>query len=157
RRPRLFRNPENAFVNVQRRFGFAIDVDDVAEFLERAEYEERIDEQRKELTDRDSLRVDQVQHQKHDAGAQEVHRGALNEAQTSHVTNLLQLQLENLVRRRVQACDLLLRQPETLHQLDISQRFGRRSREGRRLRHDDLLYLLDAPAEYRTEEAKQRN
>ena len=45
---------------VERDLGLAVDVDDVAELLQRSENEERVDEQREELADGDRPRVDQV-------------------------------------------------------------------------------------------------
>ena len=127
------------------------------EFLQRAEDEERVDEQREELADRDRPRVDQVQHQEHDAGAQEVDGRALHEAEAADVPHLLQLELEDLVGRRVEARDLLLRQAEALDQLDIAQRLGGRARQRRRLRDDHLLDRLDLAAQHRAQDAEQRN
>ena len=69
------------------------------ELLQRSEDEERVDEQREELADGDRARVDQVEHQEHDAGAQQVHRRALDEAQAAQVADLLQLQLQDLAGR----------------------------------------------------------
>ena len=54
-RPRLRRQVQNLSKLSQGYFGLAIDIDHVAQFLQRAEDEERIDEQREELPDGDAL------------------------------------------------------------------------------------------------------
>ena len=59
--------------------------------------------------------------------------------------------------RAVEARDLLLSEPEALHQLDVAQRLGRRSGQRRRLRDDHLLDLLDAAAQDRAEHAEHRH
>ena len=112
------------FEVLQRHFRLAVDVDHVAEFLQRSEDEERIDEQGKELPDRDALREDQVEHQEQDRGPQQVDAGALHEAQAAQVAHLLQFQLEDLGGGGVEAGDLLLRQAQALHQFDVAQGFG---------------------------------
>src|SRR5438093_12489448 len=108
-----------------------------------------VNEQRKELADGDGARVNQVQHQEHDARAQEIHRGALNEAEAPHVANLLQLQLQDLAGRAVEAVDFLLGETEALHELDVAERFGRGSGQRGRFSDDRFLNLLDAPAQDR--------
>ena len=57
----------------------------------------------------------------------------------------------------VQPRDLLLPEPEALHQLDVAQRLGRRSGQRRRLGDDHLLDLLDAAAQHRAEDAEERH
>ena len=89
------------------------------------------------------LSEDQVQHQEQDRRAQEVDGRALDEAEGAEVAHLLELELEDLVRRRVEAIDLLIREPEALHELDVAERFRRRAGERGRLRDDDLLHRLD--------------
>ena len=128
----LLRNVQDALEHIQRRFGLAIDVDDVAKLLQRAEDEERVDPQREELADGDRADINQVEHQKQDAGPQEIHDRALNEAEAPEVLHLFQLEPQDLAGRGVQPLDFLLAQPEALHQLDISQRLGRRSGQGGR-------------------------
>src|SRR5262245_48031002 len=80
-RPRLLLRVEDVLEVLQRYLSFAVDVDDVAELLERTKDEEGVDEQRKELPDRNGLRVDEVQHQEHDARPQRVDDRALDEAE----------------------------------------------------------------------------
>ncbi len=156
-RPRLGRHRENRLIDVHRRFRLAIDVDDIAQLLQRPEDEERVDEQREELSDRDGARVNQVQHQEHDAGAQQVDAGALNEAEAAQVLHLLQLEAEDLRGGAVQPGDFLRPQAEALHQLDVAQRFGGRSGQRSRFGDDDLLNLLDSAAEHRAEDAEDRH
>ena len=138
-RPRLLLHVEDVLEVLQRHLGLAVDVDDVPELLQRAEDEERVDEEREELADRDRLHVDQVEHQEHDARAQRVDHGALDEAEAPDVADLLQLQLQDLVGGAVEPRDLLRRQPQALHQLDVPQRLGRRPGQRRRLGDDRLL------------------
>ena len=70
---------------------------------------------------------------------QEIDRGALDEAQAPQVAHLPQLEAQDLVGRRIQTADLLLRQAQALHQLDVAQRLGRRP--GQRGRFgDDLTF-----------------
>src|SRR6266487_1295303 len=109
---RLHRNAEDVLEHVQRGFGLTIDVDDVPQLLKRSENEERVDEQREELSDGDRAREDQVQHQEHDARAKKIHQRSLNEAETSQVTNLLQLQRQDLRGRGIEPLDFLLPEPE---------------------------------------------
>jgi hypothetical protein len=120
-RARLHGHLQNAFEDAERGLGLAIDVDDVTQFLQGAEDEKRINEEREELADSDRACVDQVQHQSHDAGPEKVHGSSLDEAETPDVSHFLELEVQDLVRRAVQAPDLLRSQPEALDQLDISE------------------------------------
>ena len=156
-RPRLLLHVEDVLEVLQRHLRLAVDVDDVPELLQRAEDEERVDEEREELPDRDRLRVDQVEHQEHDARAQRVDDRALDEAEAADVADLLQLELQDLVGGAVEARDFLRRQAQALHQLDVPQRFGRRARQRRRLGDDRLLDHLDLLAEHRAEDAERRH
>src|SRR5579863_4300710 len=72
---------EDVLKILQRDFGFAVNVDDVAEFLKRGEDVKRIDHEREELANGDFLTKDQVEHEKQNAGAERIDRGALNEAE----------------------------------------------------------------------------
>src|SRR2546425_12885053 len=107
-RPRLSGDTEDVFVRVQRRFGLAIDVDDIPQLLERPEDEEGVDEEREELPHRNRARVDQIEHQGHDARAEEIHQRALDEAETPQVADLPQLEVQDLGGRAVETRDLLL-------------------------------------------------
>src|ERR1019366_9138040 len=86
-RTRLRRQAQNGLEVVQRYLGLAINVDHVAQFLQRSEDEERIDEQRKELPHGDALREDQVEHEEEDGSAQQVDASALYEAQAAQVAH----------------------------------------------------------------------
>ena len=108
-RPRLRLHVEDVLEVLQGHLGLAIDVDDVAELLQRAEDEERVDEEREELPHRDRPRIDQIEHQEHDARAQQVHRRALDEAEAPDVAHLLQLELEDACGGAVEPRDLLRR------------------------------------------------
>src|SRR5688572_25836910 len=116
---RFFGHRQNRLEHIQRGFGLAVDVDDVPELLQRAEDEEGVDPEREELANGDVACIDQVEHQEEDAGAQEVDRGALDEAEAAQVFHLLQLELENFPGRAVQPLDLLLTQAEALDELDV--------------------------------------
>src|ERR1700689_2647790 len=115
---------ENVLKILQRNFGLAVGVDHVSQFLQRRENVERIKQQREELPDRNFLPENQIEHQKHDARAQRVHRCPLNETQTAQIFHFLKFQLENLVGDSVEPDHLLLGQTKTLHQFDVAQRFG---------------------------------
>ena len=156
-RPRLLLHVEDVLEVLERHLGLAIDVDDVPQLLQRAEDEERVDEEREELAHRDRLDVDQVEHQEHDAGPQGIDHGALDEAEAADVADLLQLELQDLVGGAVEARDLLRRQPQALHQLDVSQRLRRRPGERRGLGDDRLLDHLDLLAEHGAQEAERRD
>src|SRR5207248_3191675 len=95
-RTRFGRQAQDVFEVLQRGFRLPVDVDYVAQFLQRAEDEKRINEQREELAHTDALREDQVQHQEQNRCPQQVDAGALHEAQAAQVAHLLQLQLEDL-------------------------------------------------------------
>ena len=126
---RLGLQGEDGLEVFQRRFGFAISVNDVAEFLQRSKDEERIDEERKELADRDALREDQIEHQEQDRGAQKVDKRSLDEAQTAEILHLFEFELQDFSGGRVEVIDLLLCEPEAFYQFDVAQRFGGRSGE----------------------------
>src|ERR1051325_10242459 len=141
------RRVENRLIRRERRLGLSVDVDDVAQLLERTENEERVDQQREELADGDLLVEDQVEHEEQNRRADQIDARPLDEAQTSDVANLLQLQLEDLLGRRVQPADLLFGEAEALDQLDVAQGLRGSAGESGRFGHDDLLNDLDAPAQ----------
>ncbi len=93
------------------------------------------------------MREDQVKHQEKDRRPQEIYECPLYEAEASEISDLLELELEDLVCCRVEPDYLLLRQTQTLYKLDIAERFGRRSSECGGLGDDHLLDRLDAPAQ----------
>src|SRR5262245_53592507 len=107
RRTRLLGDLQNILEDAERGLGLAINVDDVAEFLQRTEDEKRINEQREELANSDRTSIDQVQHQEHDAGPEKVHGSSLDEAEAPDVSHFLELEVQDLVRRAVQTPDLL--------------------------------------------------
>src|SRR5471030_2903706 len=148
---------QDVFEVLERSLRLAVDVDHVAQFLERAEDEERINPQRKELADGDALRKDQVQHQEENGCPQQVDAGALHEAQAAQVADFLQLQFEDLGGGGIEARDFLLRQAQALHQFDVAQRFRGGAGQGRGFPHDVLLHFFDFAAEHGTEAAQQRH
>ena len=81
-------------------------------------------------------------------GSKEVDGRALDEAEAPQVAHFLELELQDLSRRAVQPIDFLLPEAETLHQLDVPQRLGRRPGKCRRLGNDYFLNRFDAPAQY---------
>src|SRR6185369_10506398 len=97
RRLRLGRDVEDRLEGFERRLGLAVGVDHRAQLLERTEDEEGVDPQREELADGDALRVDEIQHQEENRGAQGVDRRPLDEAQQPQRAHLAQL------RRRILA------------------------------------------------------
>src|SRR5687768_5056458 len=138
----------------ERRLRLPIDVDHVSHLLQRPEDEERIDEEREELPDGDLLREDQVEHQQQDHRAHEVDGRALHEAEAADVAHLPQLELEDLLRRRGEPGDFLVGEPEALHELDVAQRFRRRTRQRGGFGNDLLLEHLDLAAEHRAQSAE---
>ena len=66
------------------------------------------------------LREDQVQHQKQNAGAQEVDASALQKAKAADIADFLEFQLENLAGCGVEAVDFLIRQAEGFNEFDIA-------------------------------------
>src|SRR5262249_23531019 len=124
---RVDRYVENFLIGRERCFRLAVDVDDVAELLQRSKDEEGVDQERKELPDRDLLVEDQVEHQEQNRGPNEVDARSLDEAQRPDVADLSQLELENLVRRRIQPLHFLIGQSEAFDELDVSQRFSCRA------------------------------
>src|SRR6266540_3931881 len=101
-RLRIAGSVEDLLEIVERRLRLPVHADDVAQLLHRPEDEERIEERREELADRDLSRKDEIEHQEKNARAHQVDEGALHEAKAAEVSDLLQLELQNLVRRRVQ-------------------------------------------------------
>src|SRR5215203_1601876 len=112
-------NRENRAEVLERYLRLTIGVDDVAELLKRTEDEEGVDQEREELADSDLLREDQVKHQEENRRPQQVDECPLNEAETSQVTDLFQLELEDLVGCGVEAPNFLVCETETFHKLDV--------------------------------------
>src|SRR5439155_22288579 len=106
---------------------------------------------------RNALCVNKIKHQKENRCPQEIDEAALNKTEAAEVADLFEFQLEDFVRGRIKAVNLLLSKTQTLHSFDVPQGFSRRARYGRRLRHDTLLDGLDSAAQQRTKAAKQRN
>src|ERR1035437_10209059 len=156
-RPRFRRQAQYGLEVLQRYLGLSVDVDYVAQFLQRPEDEERIDEQRKELSHRDALRENQVEHEEQDGGAQQVDAGALYEAQAAQVAQLLQFQFEDLGGGGIEARDLLLRQAQALHQLDIAQGFRGGAGQRGGLAHDVLLHFFYLAAQPLAQPAEKRH
>src|SRR6478672_1442690 len=94
-RPWLRRHRENLFEVLQRYLRLAIGIDDVSQLLERTEDEKRVDKQREELSHRDPLREDEVQHQEKDRCAEQVDERSLNETEAAQVADLLELELQD--------------------------------------------------------------
>src|SRR3990170_2797090 len=157
RRLRVFWRVQNLPEVSERHLGLPVDVDDVPQLLHRAEDEEGIEEQREKLPYRDLLGEDQVQHQKENARPQQIHRRSLNEAQASDVLHLLQLEVQDFLRRRVEPQYLLIREPQAFHQLDVAKGLRRRAGQRGRLGDDHLLNGLDPAAQYPAQEAEQRH
>src|SRR6185369_8084442 len=103
---RLYWSVEYFFHLVQRHFSFAVSINDVAHFLKRSEYEKRIDPHLKELSELNLPQIDEVQHHAQNTGAERVNAGPLNKAQATQISDLLQLQLKNLVCCGIQPLDL---------------------------------------------------
>src|SRR3954470_10924626 len=141
----------------ERDFGLPIDVDDVAQLLHRPEDEERVEQQREKLPDRDLLREDQIQHHEQNAGPQQVDRRTLDEAQAADVLHFLELEPQDLLGGGVESHHFLVGQSKTLNQLDVAQRFRRRARQRRRLGDDLLLDDLHPPTQHPAERAEQRH
>src|SRR5687767_6621972 len=74
---------------LERYFGFAIHINEVADFLQWAEDKERVDVEREVLPECDAMTEDQVQHDKRDRRAQEVDYRPLNEAKRTDILHLL--------------------------------------------------------------------
>ena len=153
----LRRDGQDGLVLREARLRLPEDGDHVPHLLERPEDEERIDPEREELADGDPLRVDEVQHQAEDRGAQGVHGGALDEAEAAEVADLAQLQGQDLVRGGVEPAHLLGGEAEALDQLDVPQRLRGGAGQGRRLLHDRGLHGLDLLAEGRAEQGEGRD
>ena len=84
-------------------------------------------------------------------------RRPLDEAEAAQVLHLLEFEREDLAGRRIQPADFLLAESKALHELDVPQRLGRRSRQRGRLRDDHFLNLLDAPAQDGADDAEDRH
>src|SRR5881409_523281 len=146
-RPGLLRGAQNVLKVLQRDLGLPVNVDDVADFLQRPENEERINPKREELAHGDLTGKNQIEHETQNRRAHRVDGRSLDEAQAAQVLDLFQLEIEDFAGRVVQTPDLLLSQPETLHQLDVSQGLRRRTCEGGGFGDNHFLNLLDFPAE----------
>src|SRR6267143_4624524 len=105
----------------QRDFCLPEHVDDVAELLHGAKDEKRVEQERKELADRDLLGEDQVKHHEENRSAQQIDRRPLYEAQAPDVLHLLQLEIEDFLGSRVQPHHFLIGESQTLHQLDVAE------------------------------------
>src|SRR5208282_5743561 len=156
-RLRIARGVENLLKIVQRDFGFAINVDDVPQLLQRRKDEKRINHQREKLPDGDLLPKNQVEHQEQNAGAQGVDRRPLDETQAAQILHFLEFELQNLSRDPVEPPHFLMRQSQALHQFDITQRLGGRTRQRRGFGNNGLLHLLDPLAQYRADNSEHWN
>src|ERR1700690_3842805 len=156
-RLRIARSIEDLLKILQGNFCFAIYVDDISQFLQRSEDEERIDHQRKELSDRNLLAEDQVKHQEQYAGAKRVDGGPLDETEAPQILHLLEFKLENFLRDSIESHHFLMSKPEALHQFNVAQRLRGRTRERGSFADDRFLYLLDLSAQNRTDHTEQRN
>ena len=58
----------------------------------------------------------------------------LQKAEAAQIAHFLKLQLQDLVRRGIQAIHFLARQPQRLYQFDIAQRFSCGARRVRQFR-----------------------
>src|SRR6202163_1098544 len=94
-RLRIARCVENLLEILQRNFGLTVNIDDVAQFLQRRKNKEGIDHEREKLPNRNLLAEYQVQHQKQDTGAQGIHGGSLNKTQAAQILHLFELALHN--------------------------------------------------------------
>src|SRR5882724_10290171 len=106
----LRRHFQNLFEIVERCLRLAIRVDDIAQFLQRAE-----NEKREKLPHRDALCVNKIKHQKENGCPQEIDEAALNKTEAAEVADLFEFQLEDFVRGRIKAVNLLLSKTQTLH------------------------------------------
>src|SRR5688572_14113688 len=121
-RARLLLHLEDVVEVLQRDFGLAINVDDVAQLLQWSEDKKRIEPQHHKLTDIDPACENQIEHQSEDARPERVHKRSLNEAQAPDKLYLVQFQSEDLHRRCVQPVDFLPCKTKALHELDIAKR-----------------------------------
>ena len=90
----------------------------------------------------------EVEQRKHDTLLQEVHEGALHKRDGTYALHFAQLQLQDLKGCSIQPVDLLMRQAEAFHQLNIAQGFRRGAGERRCFGDDAFLNSLDLSAEY---------
>ena len=81
----------------------------------------------------------------------------MDETDAPDIAELLELETEDLVSRMIKAVYFLIDEPETLDQLDIAQRFGRRSCERRRLGQDYFLDRFDLLGQDIADRADNRN
>src|SRR5207237_1611621 len=94
-RPRLLRRVQNVFKVLQRNLCLTIDVDDIADFLQRPEDKERINPEREELAHRDLARKNQIEHQAQNRRAHRIDGSSLDETQAAQVLDLFQLQIQD--------------------------------------------------------------
>src|SRR5260370_23694555 len=156
-RLRIARRVENLLKVLQRDFGFAINIDDVPQLLQRRKNEERINHQREKLPYGDLLPKNQIEHQKQNAGAQRVDGRPLDETQAAQVFHFLEFKLQNLSRDSVEPPHFLMRQAEALYQFNIAQRLGGGTRQRGGFGNNGLLHLLDPLAQHRADNSEQLN
>src|SRR5258708_14122137 len=124
----LRRHFQYLFEIVERCLRLAIRVDDIAQFLQRTKNEKRIDEKREKLPYRDALCVNKIKHQKENGCPQEIDEAALNKTKAAEVADLFEFQLEDFVRSRIEAINLLLTKAQTLHSFDVPHGSSRPAR-----------------------------
>ena len=146
-RPRLLRCIQNVLKVLQRDFCLSIDVNDVADFLQRSEDKEGINPQREKLAHGDLTRKNQIQHETQNRHAHRINRCSLDKAEAAQILHFIQLEIEDLAGRAVQTFDFLLGKPETLHQFDVSQGLCSRTCKGCRFGDNHLLNFFDFAAE----------
>jgi hypothetical protein len=78
---------------IQRHLRFPVDVNDIAQLLQGAENKKGVNKHGNKIAHGNAVGEYQVEHHQHDGIAQQVHTGALHEAQAPQVTHLLKFQL----------------------------------------------------------------
>src|SRR6185437_8858955 len=132
---------------VQRSLRLPIGEDDITQLLQGAENEEGIEDHGHHFSCGKPVSEYQVQQDEQDTLAKEIDEGALYEAERADALHFSQLESQYLESVLIKALYFLICQTETLHQLDISQRF--RGAAGQRigLGRNGALDTLDLPAE----------
>lgn len=145
------------FKVVKRGFGLPVAQDDVADFLQGAEYEKRKNLHGHDFTRRQLALVHQPHEHEQDELPQGVDEGALYEADAADALHLGELQLEDVEGVFVEALDLLFGQAKAFHQLDVAQRFRGGAGQRGGLFYNNLLDFLHFFAEQIRHPGEQKN
>src|SRR5690606_30296148 len=132
---------------------FTIAENDIAQFLQGPENEERIEVHSNQCTKIYFIVKEEIHQGEHNTLLQEVHKCPLDEANRTDAFYLLQFKLQYPVCISVEPSDLLLRKSEAFYKLYVAERLCGGACQSICFFYNGLLDRLDPLAEYAGEKS----